>query len=145
MYEEANKTQPDGSTQLVRYLNSGNYFLRRNERTQRLMKVWMDGYAIQGADHGNQMWLNWMAGFDDASYGICHTRAQCAAVKAAGRAAIKPHPNQFARRGQMCMVPAQMRKDDPELCDDRRLYVHAVCRCAPRGASMRWAVLGFRV
>jgi hypothetical protein len=46
MHEEANQTRDDGTPYINRYLNSGNFFLRSNARTRRLMDMWLLGYKF---------------------------------------------------------------------------------------------------
>ncbi|GBF91853.1 hypothetical protein Rsub_04958 [Raphidocelis subcapitata] len=124
MYEEANQTRDDGAPYLNRYLNSGNFFLRSNARTRRLMDAWLLGYRFQSQTNGNQLWLNKLEGL---AYKLCLSPAACARRAAEGWAAIHPHPNQFDGAGQMC-TPDSLAHFRGGLCTDRRLYVHAVCR-----------------
>jgi hypothetical protein len=53
MYEEANQTREDGTPYLNRYLNSGNFFLRSNARTKRMMSMWTVGYRFQVRSGGS--------------------------------------------------------------------------------------------
>lgn len=121
MYEEANQTREDGTPYLNRYLNSGNFFLKSNERTKKMMDMWAVGYRFQSHTNGNQLWLNKL---ERLGYKLCHNPGRCGNYTVQGWAAIKPHPNQYEGVGQMC-TPDRFREG---LCTDRRLYVHAVCR-----------------
>jgi hypothetical protein len=123
MFEEKNTTDEKGNVALKQYLNSGNFFLKNNIRTQFVMDEWMRGYAEHKDENGNQLWLNWMPEMKIPSYKICHTKSQCAALKRQGLAAIKPHPNQYDGVGQYC-TPDSI----PDICSDRRLYIHAICK-----------------
>lgn len=121
MFEEANQTREDGTPYLNKYLNSGNFFLKSNARTKKMMDMWAVGYRFQSHSNGNQLWLNKL---ERLGYKLCHVADRCQHYVEQGWAAIKPHPNQYEGVGQMC-TPDRLREG---LCTDRRLYVHAVCR-----------------
>jgi len=122
MMEEQLRKFANGTQWVNRYINSGSFMLRNNERTRLMMADWMRGFSEHSENNGNQKWLNWMRGFKPPTYALCHTRSECAEVKAKGLAAIKPHPMQYEGMGALC-TPKHL----PDLCDDRRLYIHAVC------------------
>ncbi|KAI8476532.1 MAG: nucleotide-diphospho-sugar transferase-domain-containing protein [Monoraphidium minutum] len=135
MFEEANQTREDGTPYLNRYLNSGNFFLMSNPRTKKMMAMWAIGYKFQSNSNGNQLWLNKL---EALGYRLCHSREQCGRHRAAGWAAIKPHPNQYEGLGQMC-TPHKL---PGGVCGDRRLYVHAVCRAGHHLKKQAFEKLG---
>ena len=63
----------------------------------------------------------WRAGDGLPYYSTCSAAEECAAISSSGVAAIRPHPTQFGD-GWRCIPTKNL-----NLCDDRRLYVHAVC------------------
>jgi len=105
MYEEANQTRDDGTPYLNRYLNSGNFFLRANNRTQKMMDMWALGYRFQSHTNGNQLWLNKL---ERLGYKICRSAEQCGRWAGQGWAVIKPHPNQYEGAGQVRLVVCRM-------------------------------------
>jgi hypothetical protein len=123
MYEEAFEANRSGVVVRNRYLNSGTFMLLNNNRTRHMMAYWMKGYQEHKAKHGNQLWLNWMRGPRHMAYGMCFSRQNCTDTKAAGLAAIRPHPNQFEGEGN---YQAPLNGHVEDLCHDRRLYVHVV-------------------
>lgn len=137
MQEARVEKKSNNTTSVNRYFNSGNFFLRNNFRTRHMMTEWMVGYFKHGDKNGNQLWLNWMKDYPGQPYGICYTREECTALKNKGVAAMKPHPSQFDGRAQMCL-PARFN----DICSDRRLYVHAVCKSGGHAKKTSFTKLG---
>ncbi|KXZ47000.1 hypothetical protein GPECTOR_39g494 [Gonium pectorale] len=101
----------------VRFMvNGGCKFLLANERVVAFLDSLMPhkarGVKTQIA-MGAQAYRTWAP---------CCTLASCTAAKAAGLAAITPHPNQFGT--QHCAPGPGFRPCSPDLSS---LYVHAIC------------------